>query len=53
MNIAERRKELGYTQTYVAVKVGVSLTGYQNWERGLSTPSEENMKKLKEVLKIK
>jgi transcriptional regulator with XRE-family HTH domain len=53
MNLKEQRITLGLTQAQVAVAVGVSLTGYQNWEKGLSTPSEENMKKLKKVLKIK
>jgi repressor LexA len=53
MNLKEQRTKLGLTQASVAVAVGVSLTGYQNWEKGLSKPSEENMKKLKEVLKIK
>ncbi len=51
-NIRERRNELGLTQAQVAVYVGVSLTGYQNWERGLSTPNAEHMAKLKEILKI-
>jgi transcriptional regulator with XRE-family HTH domain len=45
------RKELGFTQIEVAKKVGVSLTSYQLWERGVSKPNEENMKKLERALK--
>ena len=53
MNIKEQRVKLNLSQTSVAVAVGVSLTSYQLWERGVSKPNEENMKKLKSVLKIK
>jgi transcriptional regulator with XRE-family HTH domain len=49
-NLKGLRTEKGLTQIDVAVKVGVSLTSYQLWERGASEPSPENLKKLEEVL---
>ena len=53
MDIKAKRNALGYTQTKVAVYCGVSLNAYQNWERRLSTPKPENMKKLIEILEVK
>lgn len=53
MNLKQHRKRMNLTQTEVARKVGVSLTSYQLWERDVSKPNEENLKKLKEVLQIK
>lgn len=50
-NLKEIRKSLGKTQTEMALKVGVSLMAYQLWERGVSTPSEENMPKLESAIK--
>ena len=47
------RTDLGMTQVEVAKKVGVSLSTYLLWERGAGKPNEENMKKLKKVLKLK
>ena len=52
MNIKKSRNDLGMTQTEVAVKVGVSLTSFQLWERNVSKPNETNLKKLKKVLEI-
>ena len=53
MNLKQRRKEMGMTQTDVAKAVGVSLFAYQNWEREVTTPKPENMEKLCKVLNIK
>lgn len=50
--IKSRRKELGMTQIEIALAVGVSLTSYQLWERGVMYPKEKNEKKLLKVLKI-
>ena len=47
-----RREKLGFSQSMVAKKVGVSLTAYQLWEREVSTPKAENMKKLMKLLKL-
>ena len=53
MNIKELRKELGLTQVEVAKQVGVSLSAYLLWERGVSNPTPENLEKLKKVLQVK
>jgi transcriptional regulator with XRE-family HTH domain len=46
----EKRLKLKLTQADVALAVGVSLTTYQLWEKGVTTPTPENMIKLKKVL---
>ena len=51
-NLRELRKEAGLTQMMLAVKVGVSLMTIQLWERGVTTPKEENLSKLREVLNV-
>ena len=51
MDIKKLRKEKGMTQIEAAIKSGVSLTTFQLWERGVTTPNEENMKKLILALK--
>lgn len=50
MNIKELRKAKGLTQTELALRCGVSLTTIQLWERGVTTPKDENLAKLKQVL---
>ena len=49
----EKRIALNLTQVDVALAVGVSLTTYQLWERGVTKPSPENTKKLEKVLNKK
>lgn len=49
----DHRLELKLTQADVALAVGVSLTTYQLWEKGVTTPTPENLKKLNSVLGIK
>lgn len=44
MDFKTKRKELKLTQSDVAKKVGVSLTAYQCWERGVMKPKGENKK---------
>jgi transcriptional regulator with XRE-family HTH domain len=48
-NLKTERKAMEMTQIEVAKKVGVSLTTYQLWERGVSKPNEENLVNLKKV----
>lgn len=48
-----KRKLKGKTQIDVAIACAVSLTTYRMWEYGVAKPSEENMKKLNDVLGIK
>ena len=47
MNLLKSRKELGLTQTECAIRCQVSLMTWQNWERGVTTPSPDNMVKIK------
>ena len=36
--LAQRRREQGYTQETMALKLGVSPTTYRDWERGIAMP---------------
>ena len=49
MNLFKLRTEKGYTQGQVAILVGCSLSSYRLWEQGVTTPTEENQKKLEEI----
>ena len=51
-DMKEKRLKLNLTQTDVALAVGVSLTTYQLWEKGVTTPTPENLKKLNKVLRM-
>ena len=51
MQIArERRQRMGLSQILIAKLVGVSMISVYLWERGTTTPLEENAGKLAEVL---
>lgn len=52
-NIKKLRHKIGLTQMDLAVKVGVSMVTIQAWERGLSTPKEENQIKLEKALGLR
>ena len=52
MTIREAREKLGYSQSYVAREVGVSLTAYLLWERRVSTPKPKNQEKLTALLNL-
>lgn len=52
MNIKKRRTELGITQARLGIECNVSLNTIRNWEQGVTQPNEDNMKKLKEALKV-
>lgn len=52
VDFKERRLELGLTQPQVAKTVGVSVLTIRNWEQYITTPTPENLKKLKEVLQL-
>jgi DNA-binding transcriptional regulator YiaG len=49
-DLKQRRKALKISQMALAEKVGVSLLTIQLWERGVSSPTSENKKKLEAVL---
>lgn len=51
MDIKKLRKSKKLTQVQVAKAVGVSITSFQLWEQGVTTPNAENMQKLIKVLK--
>ena len=48
--LRKTRQELGMTMVDLAVRVGVSLPTITAWERGVSKPSPEHMRKLLQVL---
>lgn len=50
-DLKKLRLAAGLTQVEVAKAVGVTMTAYQNWERGANKPSDENYEKLMQVLK--
>jgi len=50
-NLKEDRTEKGLSQIELAIMIGVTANTYRNWEYGANDPSEENMKKLEEILK--
>lgn len=52
IDIKTRRKELGLTQMQLAAKVGVCLMTIRLWENYAGKPSEENLDRLLEVLKL-
>jgi len=51
-SLRDRREELGFSQTAVAVAIGVSLVSYQNWERGVAKPRENHRIRLEKVLQF-
>lgn len=49
MKIKEFRKKYELTQGDVALKVGVSLSTVQTWERGYGKPTEERLERLTDL----
>lgn len=49
MDILKLRKEKNLTQVQLAKLVGVSITSVRLWEKGVTTPKEENLEKLKKI----
>lgn len=49
--IKERRTELGLTQAQISKATGIKSTTISNYENNISSPSDENIYKLMEVLK--
>lgn len=48
-SIKERRLQHNVTQMFLAKRVGVSINTIAKWENGVSTPSEDNAKRLEYV----
>ena len=53
MDVKKLRQAKKWTQWELAKAVGVSVNTIVLWERQVSTPNDENMEKLKEVLNVK
>lgn len=51
-NLKELRESKGLTQVQLAQLCKVSVAGYRLWESGGGKPTEENYKKLMEVLNV-
>lgn len=49
-NLKEIRKEKGYTQEELAIKVGVVRQTVSKWEKGLSVPDADILRKIAEIL---
>lgn len=49
--IANKRKELGYTQQYLAEKLNISFQAISKWEKGASTPDIALLPQLAYLLK--
>jgi transcriptional regulator with XRE-family HTH domain len=52
LNLKVARVKKQYTQTDLAVKIGVSLTTVSSWEIGRGKPSMDNLIKLSNILEI-
>ncbi len=56
MKTADRLKELRksyyYKQKDISALIGISPSGYANWEQGISDPNIENLIKLSNIYKV-
>lgn len=52
MNLSQLRKLNGYTQEYIAEKLGVSRQSISKWESGESVPDIEICKKLADLYNV-
>ena len=48
--ISQKRKERGLTQAELGVMLGISGKAVSKWERGLSKPGDEHLKRLIDLL---
>ena len=46
------RDKAGYTQTYLAKKLGISRSAVNSWEMALSSPSLSNVVKMSEIFHV-
>ena len=51
-NLRKIRKEKGYTQEELAAKVGVVRQTVSKWEKGLSVPDADILRKIAEILDV-
>ena len=52
MVLKELIKSKGFKQKYIAEKIGVSEVTLSNWVKGKALPTEENIKKLSQILDV-
>lgn len=50
--LKKRRQELGFKQTEIARKLGISKQSYFAWEKGTAQPTKNNLAKLEELLNV-
>lgn len=51
-NLKNIRKETGFTQKDIALKLGVVESCYANWEQGRTEPNVEMLRRLSEIFDI-
>ncbi len=50
--LKEKREQLGYSQAYMADKLGISRVSYFTWESGKTQPNQKNLSKLADLLSV-
>jgi len=53
MNIKKLRRKQGFSQIEIARLLDVHVNTFILWERGVSKPAPENLKRLKKVFGLK
>ncbi len=51
-NLREMRKQYGYTQKFIAEKIGTTYQAYQAYERGTAVPTLQNFIKLAKLFDV-
>ncbi len=51
-NLKDLRKQYGYTQKYIAEKLGITYQSYQHYELGLTVPTLQNFIKLAKLYNV-
>lgn len=51
-NLKQLRKEFGYTQTYVAEKLGIRYQSYHAYETGIAVPTLKHFIELAKLYEI-
>lgn len=51
-NLKRLREECGYTQSYVAQKIGIRYQSYHAYETGLTVPTLENFIRLAKLYDV-
>jgi DNA-binding XRE family transcriptional regulator len=50
-DLQKARNIIGLSQEKAARQIGVSLNAYRCWEKGISTPNEDNWKSIRKFLR--